>query len=438
LQVEQKRINDVTKEITLIVEAERAEKNYQKQLQRLAARVQVPGFRKGKAPLNRVEKMFAYDILDQSYKTVVDETFKEAANEHDIHYVGHPEVKDIKWERGEEMTIVLEVELEPDVQITQWENLRIPYTPIDLDAQVQYILKQLVEENSTLEDVEQAQMNDLVVCELNYKLDQTQIVETVAFWAGDAVPKRSLPELLDARIGDSLELNLSGEQLKLVSKNPKPRVADATLYPCTLMVNSILRRQVPALDDEFAKKNDYESLEELQTEIADNLRLKVEHQNIDRKHKAITWKLFQDNKFELPSKTMDRIAEEEKAKLSGKPNQEYYEYIYRTQITMSMISMFIWKALRKLIPLEITEEQRNEYIEHLAILEDITPEAYKESNKDELKDPNFDEQVLDYQIGQRLVSLNEFYIEEKPESEDTIPNLEPEETDFEDQEEEQA
>jgi len=99
VQVEQKAINAVSKEITITVPAERVGKAYDKYLRKASKSIAIPGFRPGKAPLAMVERQHADTIMDYFYKDYVDEVFDEAAREHDIRYLLFPEVKDITWEK---------------------------------------------------------------------------------------------------------------------------------------------------------------------------------------------------------------------------------------------------------------------------------------------------------------------------------------------------
>jgi trigger factor len=111
------------------VEPERIEKYYKKYLSQAAKEAVVPGFRKGKAPLAMVERMYADRIEDYFQMDVVDDAFGEASKEHDIHYLLYPEVKDIEWEKGKEMVIKIEIETEPQIEFKSLEGLKIPYQP---------------------------------------------------------------------------------------------------------------------------------------------------------------------------------------------------------------------------------------------------------------------------------------------------------------------
>lgn len=110
MQTEFKQIDATTKEIILTVEPERVDAAYQKYLQKAAKQLEVPGFRKGKAPLNMVTRLYSEKIQEHFEQDFVDEAFTEAAKEHDIHFLLYPEVKDLDWQPGSEMKITFEIE----------------------------------------------------------------------------------------------------------------------------------------------------------------------------------------------------------------------------------------------------------------------------------------------------------------------------------------
>ncbi|HPH61758.1 MAG TPA: trigger factor family protein, partial [Candidatus Syntrophosphaera sp.] len=113
MQTEFKQIDPTTKEIVLTVETERVDAAYQKYLRKAAKSLEVPGFRKGKAPLSMVIRLHGDRIKDYFEKDFVDEAFGEAAREHEIRFLLYPEVKEIEWQQGSEMKITLEIEHEP-------------------------------------------------------------------------------------------------------------------------------------------------------------------------------------------------------------------------------------------------------------------------------------------------------------------------------------
>lgn len=411
MQVEITPINASSKTIMMTVEPERVDKFYQKYLLKAAKDVVIPGFRKGKAPLAMVERMYADRIEDYFMKDVVDDVFDEAAREHDIHYLLYPEVKDIKWEKGTEMVITIEIETEPVLEFKQIEGLTVPHQPILLEDEVNRYLEELQKENSTMVDAPKAANEDEVECEITLELNGKKIVETVTLEAGEQY-LRGVPELLDKAVGDVVETNLNGKILRFALKDYRDDIDMEQDYPVNLMINSILHKVIPALDDEFAKDLEFDSLDAMKAKIADDMRLKNEHQNLNINNSAYISKLYVDNNFPLPMKTLEHIAQQQIEGLEDPKWKDYYLYQMRMQIAQEMIHLYIINNLKRLMPVELSEADTENYIIHQAILEGITAEAFKEANKKELEGQEFVETVKNYTLLCRLSATCEYFIPE--------------------------
>ena len=411
MQVEITPINASSKTIMMTVEPERVDKFYQKYLLKAAKDVVIPGFRKGKAPIAMVERMYADRIEDYFMKDVVDDVFDEAAREHDIHYLLYPEVKDIKWEKGTEMVITIEIETEPVLEFKQIEGLTVPHQPILLEDEINRYLEELQKENSTMVDAPKAANEDEVECEITFELNGNKIVETVTLEAGEQY-LRGVPELLDKAVGDVVETNLNGKILRFALKDLRDEIDMEQDYAVSLMINSILHKVVPALDDEFAKDMDFDSLDAMKAKIADDMRLKNEHQNLNINNSAYISKLYVDNNFPLPMKTLEHIAQQQIEGLEDPKWKDYYLYQMRMQIAQEMIHLYIINNLKRLMPVELSEADTENYIIHQAILEGITAEAFKEANKKELEGPEFVETVKNYTLLCRLSATCEYFIPE--------------------------
>jgi len=427
VQVEQKAINAVSKEITITVPAEQVSKAYDKYLRKASKSIAIPGFRPGKAPLAMVERQHADTIMDYFYKDYVDEVFDEAAREHDIRYLLFPEVKDITWEKGQDMTLKIEVEHEPTIEFKQLDGLEIPHHPQSLDEEIDKYLANLKQENGRMIDVETAEADDAVDLEISFKHGNESYTKTGTMYAGTGAGFRSLEGLVGCKTGDTLELAIRGKALKLVTKDAGMPLENDFEYPCQVMVNSVMRIQYPELDDEFAKDMDFENMEQMRAKLAEDMKLHNEHLNINIDNYSVIQKLYIDNRFDLPHKTIEYLAEQETEKVPNPEYRKYYAYQYKMQIAQEMISMYVMHNLKKAMPIELTDEMLEEYITHEAILEDKSVEAYKTANAEDMKDGQFREAAENYFILRKIATGSSFFIPE-PEKEEAIPEAEITET----------
>ncbi|MDD4308819.1 MAG: trigger factor [Candidatus Cloacimonetes bacterium] len=423
MQVEFNPINAVTKEINITVPLERANKEYQKYLRKAARDVAIPGFRKGKAPLAMVERMHSETIMDYFYKEIVDVIFDEVVEEHEVHFLLFPEVKDVIWEKDTDMKIKIEIEHEPTIEFKQLEGLSIPHKPKLLEDEVAAYLDNLRQEHSRIMDVETAIENDNVDIELTFSHGSESFTRTGSFLAGTETNFRSLEVLMGCKTGDKLETKIDGRSIMLATREPGLNLEHHFMYPCQIIVNSITRQQLPELDDEFAKDMEFDSLEQMKQKIADDMRLRNEHLNINIDCQSVVGKLFVDNNFDIPNKTIEYLAKKEAEKIDNPEYRKYYEYQYSMQIAQELVTMYIMNNLRKAMPMEVSPEMLEEYYTHEAILEDISVEAYKDSYSDEINTEEFKHAVQNYFILRQICQNSSFFVAEEP-TETEIPEAE--------------
>jgi len=427
VQVDFTQINAVTKELNITIPAETVSKAYEKYLRKASHDIVIPGFRKGKAPLNMVERAHADKIKEYFMKDYVDEVFDEIGKEHDLHYLLFPEVKEMNWEKNQDMTLKIEIEHEPDLQFKQLEGLSVPHKPQLLEDEVAKYIEQLRDDNGRMIDVESAEKDDYVALEMTFQHGSEHFTREGILYAGDGVNNRSLPALIGAKTGDQLEAKIAGRAIKLAVKDSALPLENDFEYGVKLMVNSITRMQYPAIDDEFAKDMEFDSLEEMKAKIAADMKLKNEHANINIDNYSIISKLYVDNNFDLPHKTIDYLAEQEAERHGNPQYKQFLIYQYRMQIAQEMVSMYIMNNLRKAMPLEISPDMVEEYIIHEAILEDISAEAYKEKYKDELNSDSYQAGIQNYFILRNIAKTCEFVIVEEPAEEAELPETETQE-----------
>ncbi len=424
MQTEFKQINPTTKEIVLTVEKERVDAAYQKYLQKSAKYLEVPGFRKGKAPLSMVTRLYSEKIQDHFEKDYVDEVFAEVVQEHQINFLLYPEVKELEWQPGNEMTIKLEIEHEPPVEFKQLDNLMVPFQPLVLEQEVEKFIQHLSTEHAIIQDVDAAIAGDMVKGHLSFEQNGAEHIRETAVYAGDKDVESFPGQFLGARTGDKIKAEVEGKTLAMILPHDKDLdVEDDKKYACSFEVSAITRNVVPAIDDEFAKDMDFADLTEMRAKIADDMKARVEHSNFDGENSAILAKLFHDNQFPLPSKTLRYIAGQELENYDEKYRHLLQQYVIE-KVMQDMASMYLLAALQKQSGVEFSDEMSDTYSEHKAILEDTSPDAYREHNEEKIAGEDFKEGALNYHILRGIAATCSF-VEPEPEPE------EPEDTEFE-------
>lgn len=419
MQVDFKQINAVSKEITIQVPAEVVAKAWEKHLRKTARDAEVPGFRKGKAPLAMVERMYADRMEEYFVQESVADYFDAASKEYDITYLLFPDVKDVKWERGSDMVIKIEIEHEPEIDITQTDGLTVPYEAITVESEVERNLNELVQQNGRVVDVDEAMENDSVEVEYTLTIADTQIKLNATLYAGENPVSRALPELIGKKTGDVVEAELNGTSIKLTSRKPSLELDNETMYPLSVMVNSISRVQYPTVNDDFARDMEFDSLAAMQAKMAAELSLITEHKDINAQNNAIIGKLFMDNKFDFPMKTINYLANQEAEKSPYPEYRQYIEYQYQMKVMQEMVGIYVLNNLRSKVEIEISDEMLEDYIKHEAIIADNTVEAFKENNAEEIVNDEFLISAKNYFILRKMAETANFVMPE-PEAKEEI------------------
>ncbi|HPV14666.1 MAG TPA: trigger factor [Candidatus Cloacimonadota bacterium] len=419
MQVDIKQIDPVTKELTITVEASQAQEEYRKYLEKSAKRIQIPGFRKGKAPLARVEREYKDSIVTSFMEDATDKYFGQAVIEHQIGYLAMPLVKDLKWEDEQDLVIVVEIEQEPEIELTLPEPFEVPYKHLTVESQVDYILEDTANKNRTFEQVDAAIEGDALNCSLTIIGQNDDEPVNVILYAGENPPMRSSNALLDRMVGDTVNISLSGNGLKLVTQNKFPELDNEMNYSCSVMINEIMRLKVPEINDDFAKDLGFDDLAALKQQLSDDLCLRIEHSNMDGENRAIIHKLYADKPFQLPERTLNYVVEEELSRLDQQQEvyRKYLEMQYRMEFSNQMISLYLNKALRKLTGFTFDESKMDEFIEHNAIMADMTVEAWTEQNSERIEDDDFIEQATNWFMLRDLAAKATFV--DPPEPEET-------------------
>lgn len=240
-----------------------------------AARYNIPGFRKGKAPRKLIEKYYGAGVFfEDAFNEIFPKYYQDAVKEHELFTVERPEidVQDIADDGS--VTVVATVTLKPEVTLGEYKGIKIEkeeYTVSDSDMEAE--LKKAQDNASRFIDIEDRPVQDGDTVTLNY----AGSVDGVAFAGGTAENQTLvigsgsfIPGFEEQMVGMKL-----GEEKDLQVKFPEDYHAEdlkgkeAIFHVAVL---GIKEKQVPALDDEFAKDvSEFDTLEEYKESIRKNL-----------------------------------------------------------------------------------------------------------------------------------------------------------------------
>lgn len=275
--------NGENQQVTLTIEVEAAEVNkaVEKACKSLANRVNIPGFRKGKAPRMIVERHVGKDaVLQEAFDLVAPKALNEAFDEQKIEPVTRPNVDIVTLEEGKDLVFKATVTPRPEVKLGEYKGLKVEKAAVNItDEDVDKQLKTFQDRQGKLVDApEGAEVKDGDFTTLDFK----GFVDGKAFDGGEGKDyplqigsKSFIPgfedQLIGAKIGEERDVNV-----KFPEEYQAKELAgkDAT-FKCT--IRSIKTKELPAIDDELAKKvSKFQTLDELKADIRKNLEENAE------------------------------------------------------------------------------------------------------------------------------------------------------------------
>ena len=275
--------NGENQQVTLTIEVEAAEINkaVEQACKRLANRVSIPGFRKGKAPRMIVERHVGKDaVLQEAFDIVAPKAMSKAFDEQKIDPVTRPNVDIETLEEGKDLVFKATVTPRPEVKLGDYKGLNVPKNEVNItDEDVEKQLKTFQDRQGKLVDApEGAEVKDGDFTTLDFK----GFVDGEAFDGGEGkdyplqIGSNSFipgfeDQLVGAKIGEERDVNVKFPE----EYHAKELAGKNATFKCT--IRSIKTKELPAIDDELAKKvSKFETLDELKADIRKNLEENAE------------------------------------------------------------------------------------------------------------------------------------------------------------------
>ena len=259
-----------SRQVVLNVELEPSdiELHLQRVYRQLVNRVQIPGFRKGKAPRSVVESFLGRNaMVQEGIDSIVTSSLNQALERESLEPFGEPEIDSLELDP---VSFKATVPLEPQVDLGDFQNLRLERDPIEItEEQVTEVLEQLQRSNGVWEPREgQVRFDDLVTLDVEGTIEGNRILQDQAV---DFIPRQDSPVPFPG-FSIYLEGMSAGEDKQFILTVPEDyRESAVAGKECRFEVKVIEVKELrlPELDDEFAKGvgEGYDAIAELQDDI---------------------------------------------------------------------------------------------------------------------------------------------------------------------------
>ena len=379
-----KNANEVKLEIT--IEAEKFENAMKKVYFQNAKYFNIPGFRKGKAPMNIVEKYYGAEIFyEDAFNDVATEYYDKALEENKIEAVSRPEVDVIQMEKGKDLIFTATVQTKPEVELGKYKGVEIKKVeyPVE-DKDVEHELGHMQEHNSRLVSIDDRELQNGDIATIDFE----GFVDGVAFEGGKAENHELeigsgafIPgfedQLIGMKIDDEKEIKVTFPK-EYFSKDLAGKEA---MFKVKL--HEIKKKELPELDDEFAKDvSEFDTLDELKASIKERLQKSNEQRAKYEIEENAIKEVCKNVKVDIPSGMIEMEVThmmkdfEQRLSYQGLNMQQYLKMIGKTEEEMKkeyepqaiegIKSRLTLEAIIKAEKIQATEEEIKEKMEEMA------------------------------------------------------------------------
>lgn len=379
-----KNANEVKVEIT--VEAEKFDAAMKKVYFKSAKYFNIPGFRKGKAPMQIVEKYYGKEIFyEDAFNEVAEEALEEAVKEHNLEVVSRPDIEVKQIEKGKDLIFVATMQTKPEAELGKYKGIEIKKIEYNVtDEDIEHELGHMQEHNSRLVSIDDRAVESGDIATIDFE----GFVDGVAFEGGKAEghdleigSNTFIPgfedQVIGMKIDEEKDINVTFPE-EYFSKELAGK--EATFK---VKVHEIKKKELPELDDEFAKDvSEFDTLKELKEDI----KAKKEKQNEERAkyetQEAVVKALCEDMKVEIPTGMIELEVEnmlkdiEQRLSYQGLKLEQYLQMMgkteadikkeYEPQAIEGIKSRLALEAVIKAEKIEATDSEVEEKMKEMA------------------------------------------------------------------------
>lgn len=302
LQIEKLEKNMV--KLTIEATAEEFEAAIEKAYVKNRGKMNVQGFRKGKAPRSIIEKMYGAGVFyEDAANLIIPDAYEAAAEECGLELVSRPEIDVTQLEKGKPFIFTALIAVKPEVTLGQYKGIEVPKAVVEVtEEEITAELDKVRDQNARIITVEDRPVADK---------DQTVIdfegfVDGVAFEGGKGedysltIGSHSFidtfeEQLIGKNIGEEVEVNVTfPEQYQAAELAGKPALFKVT-------VKEIKAKELPELDDEFAQDvSEFDTLDAYKADIEKNILDRKEKEAKGAKEDAVLDKVIAGSTMEIP------------------------------------------------------------------------------------------------------------------------------------------
>ena len=167
-------ITDVEKEIEIVATANELAPHIEDAYKRYQPKIEIDGFRKGKAPMHLIKRLYGESIEHSELSTIASDIYQQVIKEKDIHPVGEPVLTDIDYKRGEKLTFKVKYEVQPTIELKDYKGITLEKVIHEvMDEEIKDEIERIRKANHTKKEVDVADGPEHVLTTDIQQLDET-------------------------------------------------------------------------------------------------------------------------------------------------------------------------------------------------------------------------------------------------------------------------
>ena len=385
LQVEKLEHNMA--KLTIEAPAEDFEKSIQNAYLKNRSRISIPGFRKGKAPRQIIEKMYGVGVFyEDAANELIPRAYREALEENEeLDIVSRPAIDVTQMEKGKSFIFTAEVALNPEIELGKYKGVKV--TKVDTSVTDEEVNEEVDKERER--NARSVEVTDRAVADKDIvTIDFEGFVDGEAFDGGKgtdydltigshAFIDTFEDQLIGKKVGEECEVNVTfPEKYQEESLQGKPAMFKVT-------IKNIKEKQLPEADDEFASEvSEFDTIaeykEDLKKKLADKKEAEARAQKEDEAIKAIV----ADSNMDIPEAMIDTEADQLVENYAMRLQQQglsmdmYMQYTGMTrdklhnqmkeQATQNIRARLVLEAVVKAENIETSDDEYNAEVEKMA------------------------------------------------------------------------
>ncbi|MEN8906523.1 MAG: trigger factor [Clostridiales bacterium] len=401
VKIEKTDTNIVELEIEVV--REEFNKGMQKSFLKNAGKFNVPGFRKGKAPRNIIERHYGEEVLyEDAFKEVYPDAYDSAIDKEKIFPVDVPEISIVQIGKDKDLIFKAKVTVKPEVEIGDYKGIEAKKTDLEVtDEDVKNELDKVIESNARLISIEDRPVKDKDTVIINFE----GFIDEVAFEGGKGenyelvIGSKSFidnfeEQLIGKNLNEDIEINVTfPENYQKQDLAGKP----AKFY---VKILEIKEKELPEVDDEFAMDvSEFNTLDEYKESLKEKIKKEKDEKAKTELENQVLEKISKNSSVEIPEvmikKRIDNLLYnyelslryqgldlEKYLKIMGMEEQQFRDQ-FKDKAREDIKSQLILEKISKIEKIEASDDDYEKYIKEAAEKYKQTEEDFKKNLKDD-------------------------------------------------------